>query len=835
MGENSEIYTLELKNVLSYMTDILVNEFPTNVFTPEYLIVSILDTKNCHANLILDNCLMSNNLEELKEIYISALEKHLNPNVKIEKDPSKVKYNQELTKIIDKAKNEVMKTNAEKIGTEHILLSILNPANEIGIEKVLKTVGLNYSFILNKCTEQKPSIESSPSNILPAKQGRNLLKPNFTALKNEVNTIASANKNMFISQYTININNLAKNGKVEKLVGRKKEINEIIKVFARRKKNNAVIVGNGGVGKTQLVYGLAHMIVSGDVPPFLENKEIVKLNAMALVSGTNFRGMFEERVKGLFDELQASDKYILFLDDIQTVLKSGSKDKDADISNMIGNILTEGNVRVIGTTTFKEYRNAIESNTQISRKFQKIIVEPLTIEESIDVLSHNKVYYENFHNVVYSDSIIRKIVELSTRYITDRCLPDSAIDVMDLAGANARLLNKEPEEIKLEKKRLVVIEGEKEEAMNNGNFEKLEDLTNEENVIKKDIVEYKRSLKINNNPKTIIDENIVSSTISEMTGIPISRLSINEKEKIAHIDDILKESVIGQDEAIEAICGVIKRNKVGLGDKTKTIANVLELGPSGCGKTLIAKKLAEEIFGDEKALVRIDMSEYSEKNSVAKLTGAAPGYIGYDNGGQLTEAIKNKQHCVLLLDEIEKADQEVYNLFLQLFDEGRLTDSAGQVVNFKNVIVLMTSNIGARQAAEFGGGIGFATDEEANKKSIIEKELKKKFSPEFLNRIDKIVYFNNLTDENLKTIVRLEIDKLAKRIDELGYGFHYEDNLVDYIHSKAIKEKEFGARPIIRLVQNIIEDKITDILLENNYEKGYIFNAKYDGKDVLIS
>ena len=835
MGDNNEIYTLELKNVLSYMTDILVNEFPTDVFTPEYLIVSILDTKNCHANLILDNCLMSNNLEELKEIYISALEKHINTNAKIEKDPSKVKYNSELTKIIDKAKNEVTKTNAEKIGTEHILLSILNPANEIGIEKVLKTVGLNYSFILNKCTEQKPSIEPSSSNTLPAKSGRNLLKPNFATLKSEVNTIASATKNVFISQYTTNINNLASTGRIERLVGRKKEINEIIKVFARRKKNNVVIVGNGGVGKTQLVYGLAHMIVSGEVPPFLENKEIVKLNIMALVSGTNFRGMFEERVKGLFDELQASDKYILFLDDIQTVLKSGSKDKDTDISNMIGNILTEGNVRVIGTTTFKEYRNTIENNSQISRKFQKIIVEPLTIEESIDVLSHNKVYYENFHNVVYSDSIIRKIVELSTRYITDRCLPDSAIDVMDLAGANARLLIKEPEEITFEKRRLLDIEDEKEEAMNNGDFEKLEELTDEENHIKKDIAEYKRRLKSNKKAKTIIDENIVSSTISEMTGIPISRLSINEKEKIAHIDDILKKSVIGQDEAIEAICRVIKRNKVGLGDKTKTMANLLLGGGSGVGKTLIAKKLAEEIFGDEKALVRIDMSEYSEKNSVAKLTGAAPGYIGYDNGGQLTEAIKNKQHCVLLLDEIEKADQEVYNLFLQLFDEGRLTDSAGQTVNFKNVIVLMTSNIGARQAAEFGGGIGFTTDEEANKKSIIEKELKKKFSPEFLNRIDKIVYFNNLTNENLKSIVRLEIDKLAKRIDELGYGFHYEDSLVDYIHSKAIKEKEFGARPIIRLVQNIIEDKITDILLENNYEKGYVFNATYDGKDVVIS
>lgn len=584
MRGNKENYTLELKNVLSYMADILVNEFPTNIFTPEYLIVSILDTKNCHANLILDNCLMSNNLEELKEIYISALEKHINPNAKIEKDSSKVKYNSELEKIIDKAKNEVVKTNAKKIGTEHILLSILNPANEISIERVLKTVGLNYSFILNKCTEQKASTESGASNTLPVKSGRNLLKPSFATLKSDVNTITSATKNVYISQYTISINNLAKNGKIERLVGREKEINEIIKVFARRKKNNVVIVGNGGVGKTQLVYGLAYMIESNDVPSFLENKEIVMINIMALVSGTNFRGMFEERVKNLFDELQASDKYILFLDDMQTMLKSGSKDKDTDISNMIDNILTEGNVRVIGTTTFKEYRNTIENNSQISRKFQKVIVEPSTIEESIEILSHNKAYYENFHNVVYSDSVIRKIVELSARYITDRCLPDSAIDVMDLAGANARLLNKEPEEITNEKKRLVIIEDEKEVAMNCGNFEELEDLTNEENSIKKDIIEYKRSLKLNKKPKTIIDENIVSSTISDITGIPISRLSINEKEKIAHIDDILKKSVIGQDEAIEAICRVIKRNKVGLGDKTKTMANILLVGSSGVGK-----------------------------------------------------------------------------------------------------------------------------------------------------------------------------------------------------------------------------------------------------------
>lgn len=835
MNFNNEIYSLELENVLSYMVDILVNEFPTDIFTPEYLIVSILDTKNCHANLILDNCLMSNNLEELKEIYVSTLEKHIKPNVKIEKDASLVKFDLELDKIMERAIREMEKTNSNKVGSEHVLLSILNPANSISIEKVLKTVGLNYSFILNKCTERKEEQQAVEQGKLPMRKANPMLKPNFVPLKSEVNMTAMAGKTTFIDQFTFDVNKMVEDGKLDEFVGRQKEINEIIKVLARRKKNNAIIVGVGGTGKTSLVYGLAELIVKNKVPPILEGKKIVMLNVMALVSGTNLRGMFEERVKGLFDELQASNDYILFLDDMHSVLKSGSRDKDTDLSSMIGNILLDGNVRVIGTTTFKEYRNSIESNTQISRKLQKIVIEPATTKETIQILQNNKKYYEEFHNVLYSDEIIKKIVEYSERYIIDRSLPDSAIDVMDLSGAEASLLIKEPVEISNKKKLLFTIKSEKETAMNNGDFEKLDELAKKENEINGAIMEYKRSLNSNKKSKTIIDMNIISTTISEITGVPVSRLSSNEKEKIAHIDEILKESVIGQDEAVDAICKVIKRNKVGLGDKSKTMSNILMAGQTGCGKTLIAKKLAEEIFGDDKALVRIDMSEYSEKNSVAKLTGAAPGYIGYENGGQLTEAIKNKQHCVLLLDEIEKADQEVYNLFLQLFDEGRLTDSAGQVVNFKNVIVLMTSNVGAKAAADFGTGVGFVSDENENKKSIIEKELKKKFTPEFLNRIDKIVYFNSLTDDNLKSIVELETNKLAKRINELGYEFQYNEKVVENIHSKAIKEKEFGARPIIRLVQNNIEDLITDLILENDYEEGHVFSATCSNNKIKIS
>lgn len=823
MGKIEQKFSSELQNLFSYIVDVLNVEYPTKKINVDYMLVAMLDNKKCHAYALLNSCLMSSNINELRNIYGEKLKNNSSPQFYKNKE-NEIQFDEEMETIFQLARQEFEEMNAPFVGSEHVFLAILNHNSNNGIVEVFKNIGVDYAFIKSKCNDRNAKNVNNESKFS---------KPNaLTQMKGNTNAKAMTTKTPFIDQYTINLNQLAKKGEIDELIGREKEIEQIVKVLARRKKNNVILVGKSGVGKTQIVYGIANLINQNRVPEILQGKELVMINITALVSGTHFRGMFEERVNGLFEELKQSNKYILFIDDMQTVLKSSNKDKDTDISSMIGNVLSEGHVRVIGTVNFKDYRNAIESNTSIARKLQKLIVEPTTIDETIQILKKNKFYYEEHHQVKYSTKVIETCVKLSDRYITERSLPDSAFDVLDLSGAKTCLTRRESEEILEHRKQLELLNIEKNDALNNGNFEFIDSIEERENFHKKEIADLKRQNEENEETLYIdITEENIMSTISEITNVPIDKLQTNDKENIANIDNILKEHIVGQDEAIDKVCRIIKRNKVGLGNKAKTRGNLLLIGKSGTGKTLLAKKIAEKIYGSENDLIRIDMSEFSEKSSVAKLTGAAPGYIGYENGGQLTEAIKHKQHCVLLLDEIEKADKEVYNLFLQLFDEGRLTDSSGQIVNFKNVLVLMTSNVGTKQASEMGKGIGFTDDNGTHERSIVEKTLKKTFTPEFLNRLDQIVYFNSLTDDNLKNIVRIELKKFINRLNEIEFNFEYDDEVIDYLHKLAIKEKEYGARPILRLIQNHIEDEVTDLMLQNEYENNYTFKAKIeDGK-----
>ena len=823
----------EYKDILAYMLDILGNEFPTAEFTPEYIMLAILDNPRCHANLVMDNILMTDTLDYLRNYYAQVIREEPKKPI-LNKD---VKFDKELSDIINRAEDEAEFLNSTKLGSEHILLSIINPANHFKVGEKLISFGLAYDSICSNCrdfveeTEQKSPKVKKVDNSYISNNHQDAKIP----LKSEINSkVFVQNGNTpFINKYTINLHEEIANGKYDKLIGREDVLDNVIKVLSRRRKNNVILVGKPGTGKTSIGYRLAEMIDCGSVPDNLEGKQVVMLDVMALLSGTHLRGMFEERVDGLFKELKNNSNYILFIDDMQNIVRNTGKDKDGDLSDVISKILTEGNVRVVGTISFKDYRNGIENNSVLSTKLQKIIVEPSTKEETFKILKSNKSYYENFHHVKFDDECLLKAVKLAKRYITNNNLPDSAIDVIDLTGASISLNNKQSTSMKTLKEKLNSFDGEKKKAMNSGNFEKLDEIAKKESQLLKKISDMKK--KIDNDESTWIHatEDDIADTVSAITTIPVSKLSISNKTTILHIDEILKKDVIGQNEAINEIAKAIKRSRAGFSDNNKC-TSLMMIGTTGVGKTLIAKKLAENVFGDEKALIRFDMSEYQDKTSVNKLLGSSAGYVGYENGGLLTEAVKNKPYCVLLFDEIEKADESIYNVFLQLFDEGRLTDNNGTTVNFKNVIVIMTSNIGAKQASEMGNGVGFQSNVEENKKSIIEKSLKNKFNPEFLNRIDNIIHFNALTDDNIKVITRLELDKLRNRVKENGVNLTFGSDVIDYVFKKAIQEKEYGARPIMRIIQDNISDRVVDLVLESENKQNSFYISINKDDEVIV-
>jgi ATP-dependent Clp protease ATP-binding subunit ClpC len=634
----------------------------------------------------------------------------------------------------------------------------------------------------------------------------------------------------------------AEQGKLDPVIGRKKEILRIAQVLSRRKKNNPIIIGEPGAGKTAIVEGLAMMIHAGECPKNLSDKRIVSLDINSIVAGTKYRGQFEERMKVIIEELQNNPNIIIFIDEIHTMVGAGNSSGSLDASNIFKPALSRGEIQCIGATTLDEYRKHFEKDGALERRFQKIIVDPSTKEETFEILKQSKGKYEDHHKVNYTDESLRLCVELADRYITDREFPDKAFDILDEVGSRMQIDIKLPEHIEKLKQEALDIKQEKADVIKKQKYEMAAELRDrEKNILLKLDDEKKKFEDELKNSKRGIPEDLIYEVVSNMTKIPVNKINIDEKNSLVNLEDSLNSNVIGQEEAVKKISKSIRRNRVGIKDPNRPIGSFIFLGSTGVGKTFLAKKLAKEIFGSEDSLIRVDMSEYQEKHTISRLIGSPPGYVGHDEGGQLTEQVKNKPYSVILFDEIEKANKDIFSTLLQMLDDGHMTDGLGRKINFKNCLIIMTSNIGVRKIQDFGSGVGFKTNnnsdavQEEYKRDVLKKELSKFFAPEFLNRIDDVVIFNSLKKDHIDKIVKLEIDKLIYRLESMKYKVTYEQSVIDLI-AKVGFDEQYGARPIKRAIQDKIEDLISEKILTNEVieEKQYMLFVKGEGDEQTI-
>lgn len=735
---------------------------------------------------------------------------------------------------------EVKIFKSDIIGTEHLLLAILRDEENIA-SQILQQFNVSYNVFKTEVEQNATGITDEASSTPPGGDEEYADEDSQFSSPKKVSDIKS--KTPVLDNFGRDLTKAAEEGKLDPIVGREKEIERVSQILSRRKKNNPILIGEPGVGKSAIAEGLALRIIQRKVSRVLFNKRVVTLDLASLVAGTKYRGQFEERMKAVMNELEKSPDVILFIDEIHTIVGAGGASGSLDASNMFKPALARGEIQCIGATTLDEYRQYIEKDGALDRRFQKVTVEPTSIDDTIEILNRIKDKYEEHHNVTYTPEAIDACVSLTTRYITDRFLPDKAIDALDESGSRVHLNNIHvPQSIIDIEEKIEEVKVEKNKVVRSQKYEEAAKLRDTEKKLIEELEKEKAAWEAETKTKryTVTEDN-VAEVVSMMTGIPVQRVSQSDSQKLLNMGDSMKGRIIGQDDAVQKLVKAIQRTRAGLKDPKKPIGSFIFLGPTGVGKTELAKELARFMFDSEDALIQIDMSEYMEKFAVSRLVGAPPGYVGYEEGGQLTEKVRRKPYAVVLLDEIEKAHPDVFNLLLQVLDEGQLTDSLGRKVDFRNTIIIMTSNIGARQLKEFGQGVGFTTAAKENQadshsRGVIETALKRAFAPEFLNRIDDVIVFNSLTKEHIFKIIDIELRSLFARIEGLGHQINLTENAKNYIAEKGY-DSNFGARPLKRAIQKYLEDPIAEEILKGELKAGDTILVDFDEekKDIVVS
>ena len=828
-------FTQKVSDIIMYSKE-EANRLGNSYIGPEHLMLGLLRDGESKAIEILNN--LDINLRQLKK-EIESLLKNESNNISTDKE---IMFNEKATIVLKLSIHEARLMQSPASDVEHILLAIMKSRNT-NICRLLEGHDINYDKVFNELsvTHEKHSVndyygdeDDDDLEMPPSKKDSSEIRQSSRRNPN------SSNETPMLDSYGIDLTKAALEEKLDRVIGREKEIERIAQILGRRKKNNPILIGEPGVGKSAIVEGLALNITKRKVSRTLFNKKIVTLDMTSVVAGTKYRGQFEERIKEIINELKSNPNIILFIDEIHTIIGAGGASGSMDAANILKPALARGEIQCIGATTLDEYRESIEKDGALERRFQKIIVEPTTAEETLKIVTNIKDKYEEHHNVTYTDAALQACVKLSDRYITDRFFPDKAIDVLDEAGSRALMGNiTVPKEIEQQENLIIELQNKKNEAVKLQNFELAASFRDKE----KEATEKLEMMKIDweneqKEHRQTVDEEDIANIVSLISGIPVQRMAQAEGLRLIKMKDNLLGNVIGQDKAIETVVKAIQRNRVGLKDPNKPIGTFMFLGPTGVGKTYLAKELAKYMFGSTDALIRIDMSEYMEKFTVSRLIGSPPGYVGYEEGGQLTERVRRKPYSIVLLDEIEKAHGDVFNILLHVMDEGRLTDSSGRTVDFKNTVIIMTSNVGTRQLKEFNTGIGFNASISENEKehahSIINKALNKHFAPEFLNRIDEIINFDQLDLESLIKIIDLELKGLIDRMKNLGYEFVVDEESKKFM-AEIGYDKQYGARPLKRTIQTYLEDKLSEVVLLDKFKPGDKITTSFDSENKVIN